>query len=114
MNRLLLVAALSTAAFAAQADAFDAPEFAQPFNGSKSRAEVQGELGQFQQARVNPWSTSYNPLAGFQSGRTRSDVQADYIASRSRVAAFTGEDSGSAYLAQSRTVPAPRQFANAN
>jgi hypothetical protein len=112
-TRLLFVAALSTAAFAAQADAFDAPEFAKQFNGSKSRAEVQAELGQYKQSRVNPWSTTHNPLASFKSDRTRAQVQADYIASRNRVAAFTGEDSGSSYLAGNRPAQATQQFANA-
>ncbi|RYZ01574.1 MAG: DUF4148 domain-containing protein [Comamonadaceae bacterium] len=109
-TRLLLVAALSTAALAAQADPFDAPEFAQQFSGSRTRAEVQADLQQYRQAGVNPWSTSFNPLKGFQGQRTRAQVQGEYIASRNAVAAFTGEDSGSAYLAAHK-VDAPRQFA---
>jgi hypothetical protein len=110
-TRLLFVAALSAAAFAAQADAFDAPERAQQFNGSKTRAEVQAELQQYRQAGVNPWSSSYNPLAGFQGGRTRAQVQAEYLASRNAVAAMTGEDSGSAYLAARNPVATGRQLA---
>ncbi|RYZ01575.1 MAG: DUF4148 domain-containing protein, partial [Comamonadaceae bacterium] len=90
-SRLLLVAALSTAALAAQADPFDAPEFAKQFNGSRTRAEVQAELQQYRQAGVNPWSTSYNPLKTFQGQRTRAQVQAEYLNSRDAVAAFTGE-----------------------
>ena len=38
----------------------------------------------------------------FVSTATRAEVCAEYIAQRDRVAAFTGEDSGSAYLAQQR------------
>lgn len=110
-TRLLLVAALATAGFAAHADAFDAPEFAKPFNGTKSRAKVQAELHQFKQAGVNPWSTSYNQRAGFTSGRSRAEVQAEYLNSRERVSAFTGEDSGSAYLASHQPAQAPQQFA---
>ena len=34
----------------------------------------------------------------FVSQKTRAEVRADYIASRNEVNAFTGEDSGSAYL----------------
>jgi hypothetical protein len=110
-TRLLLVASLATAAFAAQADGFDAPENARAFQGSKTRAEVQAELGQYKQAGVNPWSTSYNQLAGFNSGRTRAEVQADYVTSRDRVSAFTSEDSGSAYLAAHKSQPATARFA---
>lgn len=40
--------------------------------------------------------------------QTRAEVQADFVANRDRVAAFTREDSGSAYLATNRaTVAAP-------
>ena len=66
----------------------------------RTRAEVQAELAQFKQAGVNPWSISYNKLAGFQSTRTRAQVQAEYVAERNQVAALNAEDSGSAYLAQ--------------
>jgi len=110
-TRLLLIAALATAGFAAHADAFDAPEYAKPFNGGKTRAEVQAELARYKQAGVNPWSTSYNQRTGFTSQRSRADVQAEYIASRDRVAAFTGEDSGSAYLASHKGEQAAQQFA---
>ena len=110
-TRLLLAAALVTAGFAVHADAFDAPEYATPFNGAKSRAEVQAELSQYKQARVNPWASSYNQRTGFTSGRTRAEVQAEYIASRDRVAAFTSEDSGSAYLASHKGEQAAQQFA---
>lgn len=112
-TRLFLIAAISTAAFAAQADAFDAPEYAKQFNGARSRAEVQAELAQYKQAGVNPWSTSYNPVAQFRGERTRAQVQGDFIASRDRIAAFTGEDSGSAYLAAHQPVRPAQQFANA-
>lgn len=110
-TRLLLAAALATAGFAAQADAIDAPEYAAPFNGAKSRAEVQAELFQYKQAGVNPWSSSYNQRTGLTGGRTRAEVQAEYIANRDRVAAFTSEDSGSAYIAAHQAADATRQFA---
>lgn len=48
---------------------------------------------------MNPWSNRYNPLAQFSSQRTRPAVTAEYTDARAQVAAFTGEDSGSAYLA---------------
>jgi len=72
------------------------------FTSSKTRAEVNAELVQFRaQYPVSPWSFRYDPLAAFQSTQTRSDVTAAYIADRDEVAALTGEDSGSAFLAQS-------------
>lgn len=77
------------------------------FVPSKTRAQVRDELAQYKRAGVNPWSTSYDQLASFKSTASRDQVTADYIASRDQVAAFTGEDSGSAYLAQAHdAVPA--------
>src|SRR4051812_22701191 len=70
------------------------------FVSTKARAEVQAELAQYKQEGVNPWSTSYNPLKGFKSAASRDQVTAEYIAARNEVAAFNGEDSGAAYLAQ--------------
>ena len=40
------------------------------------------------------------------SERTRAEVQADFIANRDRVAAFSREDSGSSYLAAHRATAA--------
>jgi hypothetical protein len=77
-----------------------------PFESKKSRSDVKEELRRYKQAGVNPWSTSYTPLRSFKSTRTRADVQAEFLASREEVAAFNGEDSGSAFLASRR--PAPR------
>ena len=65
---------------------------------------MQADLAAYKQAGVNPWSTQYNPLAKFQSGTTRDAVTAAYIADRDQVAALTGEDSGSAFLAANRAV----------
>jgi hypothetical protein len=111
MNRssLALAAVLSVAAFAATAETPDpSGQFAVRTNSQQTRAAVQAQQVEAKQAGVNPWSTSYNPLKSFRSERSRADVQADYIANRDRVAAFTREDSGSAYLANNRaTVAAP-------
>ena len=73
-----------------------------PFVASKTRAEVQAELAAYRKSGVNPWSNSYNPVRYLRSTTTREAVQAAYLASRQEVAAITGEDSGSAYLAQAR------------
>lgn len=42
----------------------------------------------------------------FVSGRGRAEVVGEYLASRNAVAALTAEDSGSAYLARTRAIPA--------
>ena len=99
-SHLALVAALSVLAFGAQADDADpAGQFAHDAQVNTSRTAVQASLVQYRKAHVNPWSTSYNPLKSFQGQRSRAEVQADYLANRDTVAAMTGEDSGSAWLA---------------
>ena len=99
MNRQFAIAAvLAVAATSALAD--DITVDTTPFVSSRTRAEVQAELGNFQKAGTSPWSIQYNPLKSFASAKTRSQVQAEYIASRDAVRALTGEDSGSAYLAR--------------
>jgi hypothetical protein len=86
------------------------------FTPAKTRADVQAELVQFRaQYPVSPWSMRYNPLANFKSTQTRAEVTAAYIADRDEVAALTGEDSGSAFLAQAgnRAAPANSNVASA-
>lgn len=96
---LLAVAAFAAvAATGAHADEADASQYVVNFQGSRTRAEVQAELLQYQRAGVNPWSIRYNPLAQFKSAKSRDQVQAEYRAEREAVAAMTAEDSGSAYL----------------
>ncbi|MDB5872869.1 MAG: hypothetical protein JWQ07_2311 [Ramlibacter sp.] len=48
-----------------------------PLQSTRTRAEVQAELAQFNSAGVNPWSLDYNPLANFQSTKSRAQVQAE-------------------------------------
>lgn len=103
MNRKTLTALFlaSAAAVAGQAFAETPDAIAQArFVSGKSRAEAQAELAQFKAAGVNPWSTTYNPLRALKTSTSRADVSAAYVAARDEVAAFDGEDSGSAYLAQ--------------
>jgi hypothetical protein len=101
MNRNIASAlVIAAAAVAGNAFADDITIDNTPFVGSKTRAEVQAELSQFKRAGTSPWSTQYNPLAKFQSTKSRADVVAEYTAARNEVAALNGEDSGSAYLAQ--------------
>jgi hypothetical protein len=104
MNRNFAATALVlAAAFAGNAFAEGPILGSEPFTGTRTRADVQAELATYRSEGVNPWSMSYNPLKTFRSGTTRAAVTADYVASRDLVHAFTGEDSGSSYLAQART-----------
>ena len=99
MNRFALASFLAIAAASTSvAFADDITVDPHPFISSATRAEVQAQLQQHKAAGVNPWSTSYNPLAQFRGQKTRAQVTAEYIAARDVVDAFTGEDSGSGFL----------------
>lgn len=98
--KLKIASAVLLAAAAGSAFAETPTVVNEPFVSTKSRAEVQAELFAYKQAGVNPWSMSYNQLAGFKSNTSRQQVVAEYLAARDEVAAINGEDSGSAYLAQ--------------
>lgn len=99
MNRIIATTLLAaTAAFAGQAFADDITP-SQPYVSTADRAQVQAGITRTHAAN-DPSSMAYDPLASFQSGRTRADVRAEYIASRDEVAALTGEDSGAFALAQ--------------
>lgn len=91
---------IGAAAAAGSAFADDITIDPTPFVSTRSRAEVLADLKQYKRAGINPWSRSYNPLAGFKSQKSRGEVVGEYIAGRAIVSAFNGEDSGSAYLAQ--------------
>lgn len=71
-----------------------------PFTSTRSRAEVQAELRQFQSSGVDPWARTYNPLDQFQSKLTRAEVRHDYLAASEEEHATMGEDSGSSYFAR--------------
>jgi hypothetical protein len=107
MNRIALASIALASAFAGSAFA-ESPIYGnEPFTGAKTRADVQAELATYKQAGVNPWSTQYNPLKAFKSTTTREAVVSAYLMSRDEVHALSSEDSGSAYLAQSRTNSVP-------
>ncbi len=113
MNRHIAIAIVSaSAAVAGSAFAEDYDSHNPAFESSRTRAEVQAELAQFKQAGKSPWSISYNQLADFQSGKSRAQVVGEYIASRDRVSAFTGEDSGSSYLARDGSAVQNQRFAS--
>ena len=108
MNRKLAISSIVLAASFAGSAFAESPIYGNDvFTGTKSRGDVQSELVAYKQAGVNPWSTSYNPLKGFKSATTRDSVTAAYLASRNEVRALSGEDSGSAYLAQARGTAVP-------
>jgi hypothetical protein len=99
MNRIIVSALVAaSAAFAGHAFADDITP-SEPFVSTADRAQVQAGVTQARTVS-NPWSIAYNPLASFQSSRTRAEVRAEYIASRDDVAALNGEDSGAFALAQ--------------
>ena len=101
------VAALLLAAFAGSALADDPTVVNDTFTSTLTRAQVNADLAAYRAAGVNPWAMSYQPLKYFRSATSREAVVAEYLASRNEVRALTGEDSGSAYLAQARGVHFP-------
>ncbi|MBC5782112.1 DUF4148 domain-containing protein [Ramlibacter sp. USB13] len=109
----IVLAALSLSALTAFADDMDASgQFAARVAAPATRTAVQAQLVEYRNAGVNPWSTSYNPLKSFRGEKTRAQVTNEYLASRNAVAAFTSEDSGSAYLASTKQAfDASRQLA---
>ncbi|HSV51432.1 MAG TPA: DUF4148 domain-containing protein [Burkholderiaceae bacterium] len=78
-----------------------------PFVSSKTRAEVQAELVQYKKAGINPWSTSYNPVAYFRAEKSRDQVRTELAAARvsGELDNLYREDSGSAYLTQVASTP---------
>lgn len=106
-HALSLSLALSFAA-AGPAIADDITIDPHPFVSTASRAQVQQDLRQYRNAGMNPWADDHNPLVHFRGSRTRAEVMAEFHGSRSQVAAFTGEDSGSIHLAQANGAKAMR------
>ena len=109
MNRTLIASLLAVAAAGTNvAFADDITVETHPFVSTLTREQVQADLQQYRAAGVNPWSTSYNPVAHFQGARTRAEVTAEYLRARDEVAAMNGEDSGSSWqAAQARRVAPP-------
>lgn len=99
MNRTSLIVGFAIAAAAASASAESYDAYNAPVLSNTPQVAVQPAVKYVRQGGVNPWSTSYNPLAQFRSEKSRAQVTAEYIAARDLVDAFTGEDSGSGYLA---------------
>ena len=114
MNRYLALAMAIACTAAGPAFADDITVDPQPFVSTLSRAQVMEEYRQFRLSGVNPWADDYTPAA-LASTRSRAEVTAEFMASRSMVAAFSGEDSGSDYLAHAAKVqPAASAVAHAD
>jgi hypothetical protein len=114
MNRYLIASVLAIAAASTNvAFADDITVDPHPFHSSLTRAEVQAQLHQYKAAGVNPWSTSYNPVARFQGSRTRAEVTAEFLQARDEVNALNAEDSGSSWLAAQARRAAPPVLAGA-
>ena len=104
MNRKIALAlVLAAAGTAASADEITIEP---PFVSTLSRAEVVADMMQHLRSGVNMLADDYNPLKDFVSTRTRAEVVAEFLADRQIVAAMTGEDSGSAYLARVKPAQA--------
>src|SRR5690242_17890045 len=111
---LAAVAALSTAAFAQDAD--PSGQFALQIDGQRTRAEVQAEavaaVARGALRPSNPHASAYvQPVLN--TTTTRAQVVGDFLAAREEAAALTGEDSGSAYLAKATYAQPVRQYAAA-
>ena len=108
MNRYLIASLLAIAAASTSvAFADDITVETHAFVPALTRAEVQAQLQQYRSAGANPWSTSYNQLAGLHSATTRAEVTAQFLQDRDEVAARTGEDSGASWLAAQARHAAP-------
>ena len=99
MNRNFALVLFVACAASGPALADDITVDPHPFVSTLSRAEVMEDLRQYRQSGVNPWADDYNQLAHARSSRSREEVTAEFMESRGMVSAFTGEDSGSGYLA---------------
>ena len=115
MNRSIAIAIALFGAAAGSAFADDITVDPHPFVSTASRAQVKEELRQFRQSGPSPWADDYNQVPLARSGLTRAEVRAEFFRSRSAVAAFSSEDSGSSYLARARLAPAsvPTELADA-
>ena len=104
MNRNFALALFVACAASGPVLADDITVDPQPFASTLSRAQVMDDLRQYRQSGINPWADDYNQLAQARSVLSRETVMAEFMASRGMVAAFSGEDSGSRYLASTTRV----------
>ncbi|MBC5785249.1 DUF4148 domain-containing protein [Ramlibacter sp. USB13] len=100
MNRYLATVAAALLAAAGTAFADDITMDPHPFQSTATRAQVMEEFHQFRRSGVNPWADDYDQIAHGSGAMTRAEATAAFLAERSTVAALSGEDSGSSYLAR--------------
>lgn len=80
-----------------------------PFVSTKTRAEVRAEvLGRSMTTESSEWAMQLNHVPQLDSGYTREQATAEYIAARDEVMARNAEDSGSSYFA---ALPRDTDFA---
>jgi hypothetical protein len=91
-SRIFLAAVVSAAAVAAQAEVGTYGEV----GGTPQQAQVQGHAQSTRPswATKNVWSTSYNPLIGFQSAQSREQVRAQLMSGRQALLAHEGRGRG--------------------
>jgi hypothetical protein len=116
MNKsLLAIAAFATiassAAFAGDVD--PSQQYALQIQGTRARAEVNAEaVANVAAGNTRPSNTPaiQRPQERLNSGKTRAEVQAEFVGDREEAAAMTAEDSGSAYLSKLATVRNSNQY----
>lgn len=82
-----------------------------PFVSTRTRAEVRAEvMNPRASLGYNEWAQQGNDMQPMASTTTRADVIAELRASREQTRAFTGEDSGSAYLARRMDASRPNMM----
>jgi len=113
MHRRIIIgiptASIATFAGTAMAESPLAGVDSKPLVSTNSWADVIAQLQEFRRSGVDPWSMGYNPLHTFKSTNTRESVFADFLKSRDQLAAFHGEDSGSAYLTRHGHLPSANE-----
>lgn len=112
MNRKLAAIAIAVSAVAAagSAAADDITIDPHTFVSSRDRAEVSTEVMGAMRAPVNHRAVSYYPQEAQDSGLTRAQVTAGYLAARDEVAAAHAEDGGASWRATAgarQVLPAP-------
>ncbi|MEJ7928567.1 hypothetical protein WG922_01150 [Ramlibacter sp. AN1015] len=112
-------AALSATLIAvtARAEGPIAVESSMPFAASRTRADVLTEVidSRAEMRAANEWTLNQQTFQPRADGPTRAQVAAEFINARQEVQARTGEDSGSAYLAEHVVqVPPGRMLAGSS
>ena len=101
------VATIAAAFLSSNAFADDITIDTTPFVSTKSRAEVRAEVMNNRDQITSyggVWKGQQNEQRPFQSAYTAEQVRNEYKAARNEVRMMNGEDSGSSYIAQQRSV----------